>query len=224
MNRYTSDILPELEYFVKGNNPKLLIHSGTHGDEFEVIDFVKKAVEKYEDKLSDFIFVPIVSPFAVKNKTRVNENGHDLNRIFYSDSNEIEVQENIKILDNYKFDLFVSFHEDPLSDEYYVYDSGYNTTESDIIKSHNQKLKSLGIKLLNGIDDMEDADLGYEFKEGYRKFIETKKDLTNGMITVWSMLEKNVQTCVTPEVPGLVGLKEKELIVNTFFEDVLCND
>lgn len=221
MIRKVSTTLPNFEYFIKGENPTLLIHSGTHGDEYEVIDFVKKSVQKYEDKLPDFIFVPEVSPSAVKNKTRVNGNGNDLNRIFFSDSKDIEVQENIKVLDGYNFDLFVSFHKDPLSDEYYIYDSGYKLEESDNIKAYNQKLKSLGINLLNGIDDPDDPDLGYEFKDGYKKFIETKEDLTNGMITVWSMLEKNVQTCLTPEIPGLLSLNKKELIVDTFFVDIL---
>lgn len=222
MIKYTFDILPGFEYFIKGDNPTLLIHCGTHGDEFESIDIVKKCVEKYENKLPDFIFVPVVSPSAVKNKTRLNENGFDLNRIFFSDSKEPEVVENIKVLNGYKFDLFVSFHEDPMSDEYYIYDSGYKTEESEAIKAHNQKLKKLGVNLLNGIDDTEDIDLGYEFKDGYKKFIETKEDLNNGMITVWSMLEKDIQTCLTPETPGLLDFKKKELIVDTFFKDVLC--
>lgn len=224
MNKYTSDILPDFEYFIKGKNPKLLIHSGTHGDEFESIDIVKQCVEKYEDKLPDFVFVPVVSPSAVKNKTRVNKNGFDLNRIFFSDSKEPEVVENIKVLDGYKFDLFVSFHEDSLSDEYYIYDSGFKTEESEKIKKHNLKLKSMGIKLFTGIDDTEDVDLGYEFKNGYRKFVETKEDLTNGMITVWSMLRKDIQTCLTPEIPGLLNIKQKEMIIDTFFRDVLYVD
>ena len=58
MKRKVSVRLPSFEYFIKGKNPKLLIHSGTHGDEFEVIDIVKKCVLKYEDKLPDFVFVP----------------------------------------------------------------------------------------------------------------------------------------------------------------------
>jgi len=228
MIKHTSKMLPDFEYFIKGENPTLLIHAGTHGDESESIGFVRKAVEKYEDNLPDFVFVPVVSPSSVRNKTRLNENGFDLNRIFFSDSKELEVIENIKVLNDYKFDLFVSFHEDPGSNEYYIYDavvahdSGFKTEESERVKKHNLKLKNMGIKLLTGVDDTEDVDLGYEFKEGYRKFIETHADLTNGMITVWSMLEKNVQTCLTPEIPGQLSLKQKELIIDTFFKDVLC--
>ncbi len=217
MQRKTSNNLPGFEYFVKGNNPRLLIHSGTHGDEFEVIDCVRKSVTKFETSLPDFVYVPVVSPSAVKNKTRLNGSDLDLNRVFFSSSKEPEVVENIKILKKFNFDLFVSFHEDPLSDEYYIYDSGFKKEESLKIKTHNEKLKDLGFKLLNGVDDPMDPDLGYEFIEGYRKFVETKGDSVNGMISMWSMFEKEVQTCLTPEIPGLLDIAKKQLIVDTFF-------
>lgn len=224
MTRKTSDILPDFEYFQKGINPKLLIHSGTHGDEFEVIDFVKRAVEKYENCLPDFIFVPVVSPSAVKSKTRFNGNGKDLNRIFFSDSTEIEVQENAKILDGHKFDLMVSFHEDPGSDSYYIYDEGMDSNESVKVIEHNKKLSSLGIKLLNGIDDPNDPHLGQEFIEGYNKIVFNNNPENNGMTTVWALAEKKAKNSLTPEIPGKITLKEKELIVDTFFKDVLCEN
>ena len=221
MVKKVSETLDGFEYYIKGENPTLLIHSGTHGDEFEVINIVRKCVEKYEDRLPDFVFVPKVSPSAVKARLRVNSNGFDLNRIFFSDSKEIEVIENIKALDGYKFDTMVSFHEDPVLEEYYIYDSGFDLNESEKLKSHNQKLKKLGFKLLNGLDDPDDPSLGYEFKEGYRKFIEGKDDKSNGMITVWAMVEKGVSECMVPEIPGMLSPKEKEIIVDTFFCDLL---
>lgn len=221
MVKKVSETLEGFEYYIKGDNPTLLIHSGTHGDEYGVINAVRRCVEKYEDKLPDFVFVPVVSPSAVKAKIRVNSNGFDLNRIFFSDSKEIEVIENIKVLDGYKFDLMVSFHEDPVSEEYYIYDSGFDLNESEKIKSYNQKLKKLGFKLLNGLDDPDDPILGYEFKEGYKKFIEMNNDKNNGMITVWAMLEKGVNECLVPETPGILSMEKKELIVDTFFKDLL---
>ena len=224
MVKKVSNVLPDFEHFVKGENPTLLIHSGTHGDEYGVIDIVRKCVEKYEDRLPDFVFVPKVSPSAVKAKIRVNSNGFDLNRIFFSDSKEIEVIENIKALDGYKFDTMVSFHEDPVLEEYYIYDSGFDLNESEKIKSHNQKLKKMGFKLLNGLDDPDDPNLGYEFKEGYRKFIEGKDDKSNGMITVWAMVEKGVNECLVPEIPGILSMEKKELIVDTFFKDLLIKE
>lgn len=221
MIRKTSDILPELEYFVKGNNPKLLIHCGTHGDEFESIDIVKKYVEKYEVNLPDFVFVPVVSPSAVKSRTRFNKNGKDLNRIFFSDSTEIEVRENANILDNYKFDLMVSFHEDPENDSYYIYDEGLDINESVRVLAHNQKIKQLGMKLLNGVDDPNDPHLGHKFVDGYNKLVIPKDYKNNGMATVWAIAEKKTKNSLTAEIPGKLSIKQKEIIVDTFFRDVL---
>lgn len=221
MVKKTSKILPDFHYFVKGNNPKLLIHSGTHGDEYEVIDIVKKCIEKYEDKLPDFVFVPYVSPSAVSSKTRMNNNGSDLNRIFFSDSKDFEVQENIKAIKDYKFDLFVSFHEDPELPFYYIYDEGKNLAETARVINHNQKLQSLGVNLLNGIDDPEDPTLGAEFTNGYRKFAVSKEFKNSGMITSWAIINDIVNDTLVPEIPGKADLKTKELIVDTFFRDIL---
>lgn len=221
MIKKISSVLPNFYYFVKGENPKLLIHSGTHGDEFEVIDVVKKCVEKYEDKLPDFVFVPYVSPSAVSSKTRVNNNGSDLNRIFFSDSKDIEVQENIKVIKDYKFDLFVSFHEDPELPFYYIYDEGTNPNETANVVKHSQKMQSLGVNLLNGIDDPEDPTLGTEFVNGYKKFVVSKEFENNGMITSWAIINDIVGDTLVTEIPGKADLKIKELIVDTFFSDIL---
>lgn len=219
MNRYTTDILPELEYFVKGNDPKLLIHSGTHGDEYDVIEYVKNAVKKYEDNLPDFIFVPIVSPSAVTTKTRFNSNKKDLNRIFFSDSSDLEVKGNMEIVKNIKFELMVSFHEDFEYLDYYVYDEGFIHSKTDKVVNHNKRLEKLGINLFNGIDD---PILKTEIVNGYKKFTPAENFANNGMITNWLLSEKKAKDTLTPEIPMKLNSVLKEKIINTFFEDVLC--
>jgi succinylglutamate desuccinylase len=67
-------------YYTHGKNPKLLIHTGTHGDEHAVIEIAKLAVEKYENELPSFVFVPEVF-HAVLKKTR-NWANRDMNRSF----------------------------------------------------------------------------------------------------------------------------------------------
>lgn len=222
MIRKISEKLPELEYFVKGDNPKLLIHSGTHGDEFDVIDLVKKAVEKYEGKLPDFVFVPMVSPSAVQNKTRVNKNGKDLNRIFYSNSTEIEVQENIKVLEGFCFDLVVSFHEDPEFNTYYIYDESQDELISEKVLNHIEIIKNLNVKLLTGLDDTNDPHLGHAFVEGYSKFHYPDERVADGTVTLWAYSENKTKGTLTPEIPGTLNLSEKDMIVDTFFKHVLC--
>jgi len=208
----------------KGENPKLLIHVGTHGDEHDIVSLVFDAVEKYKDKLPDFIFVPEVSPSAVVARTRVNYSGKDINRIFYSDSKDMEVVENIKIMRGNRFDLMVSFHEDLPVKEYYIYDSGFKISETDAVLKHNKKLQSHGTGLLNGLDDSDDPALGYEFKDGYRRFTEKEGTPSNGMSTVWAMSEGIVKESLTPEIPGKLSIEEKRFIIDSFFSDILVDD
>lgn len=219
MIQKTSNILPDFKYFVKGNNPKLLIHSGTHGDEFDVIEFVIKAVKKYEDRLPDFVFVPVVSPSAVSLKTRVNNNGSDLNRTFFSESNDLEVKANIEAISNNHFDLFVSFHEDFEFMDYYIYDEGFYSYKTNKVLNHNKKLKELGINLFNGVDD---PLLNTEINNGYKKLIVDEDIKNNGMITNWVLSEGIAKDTLTPEIPMKLSSNLKKRLVDTFFEDVLC--
>lgn len=223
MVKKTSVTLSGFEYYIKGSIPKLLIHSGTHGDEFEVIDLVQSALKKYESRLPDFLFVPKVSPSAVKLKTRFTANGHDINRNFFSDSDDREVVENIKLLKGYKFDLMVSFHEDPVSDEFYIYEQSFTPGDNKKIIDFNLQLKAHGIRLLNGIDDLDDPSLGYQFVEGYRKFVAKKDEKnTGGHSTTWALTQGITKEALTPEIPGKLSLDKKELIVDNFFVGVLC--
>jgi hypothetical protein len=207
----------EFSYFKSGNFPKLLIHSGTHGDEYEVIELVEKAVKKYERSLPPFFYVPRVSPSAVKNKTRENEFGKDINRVFFSNSQDPDVIQNIKVMNNHRFKLIVSFHEDPEFEQYYIYDSGYGKSETKLIKEHNNYLQNNNISLLNGMDDPSDPDLGYLFKNGYKRFEIKNGESENGMIIVWTLVNKISRQCLIPEIPGKLNIGKKDFIVDSFF-------
>ncbi len=210
-----------LNYWVSGENPRLIIHSGTHGDEYEVTKFVSKYVNKYEKILPPFIFVPEVSPTAISQKTRENGLGHDMNRSFFSDSTDPEIIANLEIIKNNQVELFVSFHEDPPIDEYYVYDIGYEEVENRIVQDHNQLLKRIGIKLLTGIDDIEDPGLGYEFRDGYNITVYPKDMPENGSISSWLFKRNITKEYLLPEIPGLADKKTKDIIVDTFFSEVI---
>lgn len=214
----TSD--PKFYYFVSGENPKLLIHSGTHGDEYEVTDFVIETILKYEKDLPPFIYVPVVSPSAVERKTRVNESGTDMNRRFFTDSNDPEVQANIEIIKNQKFDLFISFHEDhEFEKEYYVYDVGQDKHENNLVLRHNQLLSTKGILLLNRIDSHDDPNLGYLFVDGYRKFVH-KNNVDHG-IAGWILDRGIAREYLMPEIPMRANSEVKKMIVDSFFSEVI---
>ena len=211
----------DFHFFVSGDSPKLLIHSGTHGDESEVTEYVTMALQKYSKELPDFIFVPEVSPLAVKRGTRNNYLNHDMNRKFFSDSNDPEVRANIEVMMGNKFDLFISFHEDPSGPDYYLYDVAYRKATNERVLIHNQLLKRHGVGLLNGVDDPEDESLGYVFSEGYHKLDFQQSSLDDGTISAWVLNRHIADEYLLPEIPGKADLKTKRFIVESFFTEVV---
>lgn len=216
-------VLPStnFKYFTNGVSPRLLIHAGTHGDEYESINIVTSSIKKFESLLPSFIYVPHVSPSAVKQKTRHNGNGKDSNRIYVKeDSLEDEVIWNQQIMMIGEFDLAVSFHEDPIYKEYYIYDEGKDDEKSHLIFEHNNFLSQNGIKLLTGIDDIYDPHLGTYFTNGYKKFT-FKEGQYGGDVLNWGMNKGRIKHALIPEIPGLSNQIEKSFIINSFFEQVI---
>lgn len=216
-----SQVMADLEYYISGNNPKLLIHSGTHGDEYEVIDCVKKSIKKYSYMLPEFVFVPNVSPSAVKAKTRLNANLKDLNRIFYSTSDDDEVISNIQIIEKFNFDMMISFHEDYEFYDYYIYDESQSSITKTKILNNLKNISNLGVGLLTGTDDLRDPHLGHEFKEGYAEFKYSNNIAEDGTVTVWAYSNVSSKSILVPEIPGKIKASLKQKIVDKIFEDLL---
>lgn len=216
--------LTDFCYFLSDNEPEILIHAGTHGDEYEVIELVEMALKKYERRMRPFLFVPAVSPSAVSQRTRKSINGLDMNRDFTDSSSDFEIRANMDLLTDKRFDLFVSFHEDPGLREYYIYDVGYSKAESKKILEHNKYLKENGVKLLNGVDDPEDPFLGYEFIDGYLKFVHPEDYHDDGTISAWALNRHICDEYLCPEIPGKLSLEIKKEIVDSFFEKILLRE
>lgn len=212
----------KISYYIYGAKPKVLILSGIHGDEFEVIGCLKKSIRKHLGKLPDFIFIPEMSPSAVLQKTRFNKSNIDLNRGFLKGSADDEVKTAMKILRNYSFEICLSFHEDLQQRDFYFYDSGNlsGTKELDILK---QEIKSLGINLFNGIDDPDDPVLGYEFKDGYSttqaQALRDKEE--NGTFGSWAMRQQIIKRIIAPEIPGFLCIAQKQKIVDVFLRRIV---
>ena len=147
--------------------------------------------------------------------------GHDMNRMFFSDSKDPEVQANIEVIKDQKFDLFVSFHEDPELNDYYIYDVGYRKDRHELALAHNEILKKNGVTLLTGIDDIEDTSLGFEFVDGYNKMIFPGNEKDDGTISAWVLNRRISPEYLLPEIPGRADKKTKSLIVHSFFNDVI---
>ena len=61
----------ENRYFLKGVKPiSLQIDTGMHGDEKEVIPVVKDILDTHLPKLKSLLYIPEISPSAVKLETR----------------------------------------------------------------------------------------------------------------------------------------------------------
>ena len=213
----------ETEYFLKGTNPKLLIVSGMHGDEYEVIDCINEYVKQHIDQLPDFLFIPRVSPSAVAQKTRKNKFGRDVNRHFFDQSEDPEAEDAMQIMRNYQVDLTIEFHEDPdRALGFYLYDS-HALNEKDLVL-YREKIQQTGARLYTGVDDPFDAHLGLHIEKGY---IYTPLEILPkdaGFFVVWALTHGIAQRVLNPEIPGKAPLSLKRSLVTAVFSFFLPPD
>ena len=209
-----------IKFWQKGNNPEVLIHTGTHGDEWRVIEPTTEYILANADSLPDFIYVPEVSPSAVASKTRVNGNNLDLNRNFFDHSSDEEIKANLEILNSHDFTKTLSIHEDIGYKEFYLYDSGVIKKEE--WQEFILKLKEIDIDVLNGLDDPEDPVLGTVFKDGY--FSTSHLDLSKsnfGTLSEYLAINKDQARYFTIEVPTQSTSQQKKLLIELIFPALL---
>ncbi len=213
----------EWTYLVHGENPKLLIDSGVHGDEYETIDLVSEYLQNNLDKMPDFIYIPVVSPTAVALKTRNNHLNMDVNRHFF-DSSIDEVTAYAEIIKNYQFDLCVTWHEDDTKDGFYLYDSG-DMEGTKLLDGLRKQVTNFGVPLFSGIDwegDEKfetDPTMGAVIKNGYVG--QEKRSGSNGQFFTWSIGAKYIKRIVNPEIPGKLDIQTKKKLVELFFDQVV---
>ncbi len=217
------------KFFQKGANPKLLIVSGTHGDEYEIVPLVEAAVFKYRDQLPDFLYVPQVSPSALALRTRKNKDEIDVNRGFVIPPVSLEVKKLMELWEKYNFEIFLTFHEDPQFLDFYLYDgetaenyAKYRLDDKEPFRLLQQDLLAAGINLYTGVDDPEDPKLGYQVTNGYAHW---------GMIVndhsadYWLLIDTGrAKQVINPEIPGKLSLGLKEKIIEVIFERLIVGD
>ncbi len=222
MRHFTSNKL--IDYFIYGNNPRLFISSGMHGDEYKVVSSVSKSLKMYLNKMPSFIYVPIAAPSAVKNKTRVNESGQDVNRGFMEISTTEESKAIMEIIQRCKFDFAVSFHEDPQFSDFYMYDDQIGQISQDIVNLYDafkQKLQKMNIGLYSGMDDGKDPSLDHMIVNAYKALIFDPSQKENGQLESW-MIRRNVcARILTPEFPKNLEQALKDKVVDLFITDVV---
>ncbi len=213
-----------INYYLNGTNPKLAIHSGTHGDEFHVIDSVTQTIRQYLPKLPDFIFIPSLSPSAVKTKTRNNSEGLDLNRCFYDNTSSPEALAIMDLTRKFPTEICISFHEDPDQNKFYMYDTVGDMKHSIVLENLKNEIQSHGIGLYSGIDDTSDPVLGFEFVEGYKSFNFEECLKTFGTFACWAISEGVVKREIMPEVPGKITKFKKNKLVDVIFRHLINFD
>ena len=212
----------KLFYYITGASPKLLITTGVHGDEYEIVPFIESACKRYEKRLPPFLFIPALSPSALKQKTRCNKDGVDANRHYLEHTTIKEVRAAQTLLQAHRFSLAVTFHEDVTQSAFYLYDApgGKNlSTFSRLTKT----LSKLHVPLFNGIDDPYDPVLGHLFIDGYRKISEADVVKTNGPFEIWLLNRGVAKRVITPEVPGKTNKDIKSKVVEAIFEHIILN-
>lgn len=209
----------KIDYFLHGEKPKVLISSGTHGDEPDLIFSVRRAVDKYVDQLPDFLYIPQVSPSAIALGTRKNSDGLDANRAFFPGTTCEETLTIEKILEHQTFDIHVDFHEDEWIPDFYIYDCRVgNTKQSDDIIGLLSDVSALGVGLFEGIDDLDNPNLGNIVKDGYCSPDVTRYDPS---FDGWTRKQAIAKRTIVPEVPGKASQELKDKIVEVIFKNLL---
>jgi hypothetical protein len=184
-------------FYTKGSSPKLVIHSGTHGDEYSVIAPLKETVLALEESLPSFIYIPAVSPTAVAAKSRKNAYGNDINRGFGRlDDSEVRANKEIAALAHGA--VVISFHQDLERDEFYMYDSG--VMDESLLQSTRNELQLVNVPLFDGIDDPDDVALSYYIKNGYVDTVGCPAE-EGQFIEDWAIYKGYYSRFLTIEIP-----------------------
>lgn len=203
----------ELPYFLSAEKPQVLIGSGLHGDEYEVIPLLVEVLGEFKDQLPPFICLPMLSTSAVSQRTRLNHEGLDLNRSFNNPlvkSTEIDALK--KVVTHYgPYQTVLTVHQDLERAECYLYD-GCVVPHDDKVSNWQVAMTHQGLDLLNECDNPDDPCLGVNFRDGYYHFDPTSDTFAETFET-WSSLHAGAQRNMTLEVPTLVGDAQKRLVI-----------
>lgn len=190
-----------ITYFTHGEDPRVLLLSGMHGDEYESGNLLEAYLTQHAPSLPAFLYIPRVSPSAVKAKTRKNAYSNDINRQFTKNSTDPEAKAVMSLLGNYRFDLCVDIHEDPdRTMGFYLYDTEQMTDEE--LVAYRAAIHKTDAKLYTGVDDVDDEHLNLYVEKGYVSLGFEKTGETTGFSSRWLYEENRCKRSFTAEIPG----------------------
>ncbi len=222
MKKYTHSLgSVRINYYLHGSSPQLAIHSGTHGDEYQVINALHQIIKKYLAILPDFIYIPVMSPSSVSRKTRNNLEGLDLNRSFFEGTPSQEAEAIMDLSQKFPAHSCISFHEDPAQKSFYLYDTCGNMSNTGELSRFQKLLLKDGFSLFSGIDDPDDPILRFNFVDGYGSFSFEDSQKTFGTFACWAIQSGVIKRELMPEIPGQIASTQKLKLVDSIFQNLI---
>ncbi len=195
--------------------PKILLLSGTHGDETAIIPSIFKSLEQYRAQLPPCLYIPYLSPSACRKQTRQNGSGININRYFFDSATDPEVISGQKLLRDHTFDFCFDFHMDTQFDSFYLYTNfGFDPIVKKLF--YNSIMESQ-IALFNGIDDPNDQTLRNQIDNGYL----LDKNENKGSTWRWLLDRGITQKVVTFEIPVHIEEREQTILIDLIFKNLI---
>jgi hypothetical protein len=214
----------QLEYYQKGDNPQLLITSGMHGDESETSHLLYNYVYENYQRLPEFLYIPFLSPSAVAATFRQNDYGHDLNRSFTDNITDPEALQITKLLGSCHFDLVVDFHEDKdRTSGFYMFDEVLAAKQIIGYSKAQNNLHAVGLRMFNGVEDMEDPNLGFTITDGYIQLTLSQLNPNAGFMSYWLLTHQISDRVFTIELPKKAKPQAKSNIFPIILDLAVAN-
>lgn len=211
MVKHTIDTV---KYYTHLESPRVIFLSGMHGNEAESSELLEQWLIENAETLDSFLFIPQVSPSAVRQGTRRNAQGNDINRQFIEETTDQEVLQVMKILKGQSAILCLDVHEDPdRTQGFYIYDTGVMTKQE--LETYREAIQKTPFKPYSGIDDIDDEHLQRMIEQGYVSLRPTDSEVSAGFGSVWMLKHHIVSRVFTMEVPGKAAKEDKAALIRT---------
>lgn len=217
-----------------GVNPTAFFVSGIHGDEHEVIEPLRRQLDRKvkEDPhhFASHVRALEAHPAALQDKVRAAR-GVDLNRQFVFKETPDHPQAKLladTLLEHEGIHTVFSFHEDPLERRFYVYnlmtrsdDGSMDAAIESLSTNLLSRVTAMDIPLYNGIDDI---DLGYWVDHG---FCAVASDaIHDNSFEMWAVQNElhghpSMQRAFLFEIPGMLPIAQKEELIRVILDEFI---
>lgn len=193
-------------------NQTICLVGGIHGTEISgplgILDFLSSYDKKILSNTRLIIF-PLINPYGFHHKKDLNANKINLNRNFYYGHLQDEQRILYQQLKKEKVDIFCSFHEDDVQNDFYIYAFGEKNKEQAALLQAIKKQVSSYVKILDK-------------KSIYKRVAKEGVifDIKDGSFEHF-MYRKGSKSSFCMEVPDKLGIKNRRLVVLGIIKNIL---